>query len=120
MLTSVVFFELATTNKRYLNGLNLHKIKSENLKDYTGDFELIGSMMIGEIEQKTNIRFQIVDDFGAYINAIDNGGYDSEDLIFKGWLYKLNTPDFKKVNSSQYARGTDFKHDIVEYLGNNC
>ena len=75
--------------------------------------------MIGELEQKTNRRFKNVDDFEDYINAIDNGGYDSEDLIFKGWLYKLNTPDFKK-NSSQYARSTDFKHDIVEYLGNNC
>ena len=37
------FFELATTNKRYVNGLNLHEIKSEILEVYTGDFELIGS-----------------------------------------------------------------------------
>ena len=45
-------------------------------------------MLIGEIEQKTNIRFKTVDDFETYINAIDNGGYDSEDVIFTGWLYK--------------------------------
>ena len=35
-------------------------------------------------------------------------------------MYKLNTLEFKKVNRSQYARSTDFKQDIVEYIGNNC
>ena len=114
------FFELATTDREYVNGLNLHEIKNDILEDYTGDFELIGSMLVGEIEQKTNIRFKNVDDFESYINAIDNKGYDSEDVIFTGWLYKLNTPEFKKVNRSQYGTGTDFKQDIVEYIGNNC
>ena len=90
------FFELATTNRKYVNGLNLHEIKNEFLEDHTGDFELIGSMLVGEVEQKTNIRFKIVDDFESYINAIDDSGYDSEDVFFTGWLYKLNTPDFKK------------------------
>ena len=75
-------------------------------------------MLNGEIEQQTKIRFQNNDDFEIYINAIDNGGYDSEDVIFTGWLYKLNTPEFKKIDRSQYARGTDFKQDIVEYIGN--
>ena len=77
-------------------------------------------MLVGEIGQKTNIRFKNVDDFESFINAIDNSGSDSEDVIFTGWLYKLNTPEFKKVNRSQYGRGTDFKQDIVEYIGNNC
>ena len=76
--------DLATTNKRYVNGLNLHEIKNEILDDYTGDFELIASMTIGETEQKTNIRPKNVDDFEAYINAINNGGYDSEDVILTG------------------------------------
>ena len=88
------FFELATTDRQYVNALNLHEIKIETLEDYTGDFELIGSMLVGEIEQKTNIRFKNVDDFESYINAIDSSGYDSEDVIFTGWLYKLNTPEF--------------------------
>ena len=113
------FFELATTDKIYVNGLNLHEIQNEVLEDYTGDFEIIGSLLVGEVEQKTNIRFKNVD-FENYINAIDNSGYDSEDVIFTGWLYKLNTPEVKKVNRSQYGRGTDFKQDIVEYVGNNC
>ena len=114
------FFELATTDREYVNGLNLHEIKKEILEDYTGDFELFGSMLVGEVEQKTNIRFKNVDDFESYINAIDHSGYDSEDVVFTGWLYKLNTPEYKKVNISQYGRGTDFKQDIVEYIGNNC
>ena len=114
------FFELATTNRKYVNGVNLHEIKNEIFGDHIGDFELIGSMLVGEVEQKTNIRLKNVDDFESYINARDNSGYDSEDVIFTGWLYKLNTPEFKKVNRSKYGRGTDFKQDIVEYIGNNC
>ena len=114
------FFELATANRKYVNGLSLHEIQNAILEDHTGDFELIGSMLVGEVEQKTNFRFKNVDDFESYINAIDNSGYDSEDVNFKGWLYKLNNPEFKKVNRSQYGRGTDFKQDIVEFIGNNC
>ena len=114
------FFELATTDRKYVNGSNLHEIENEILEDYTGVFELFGSMLVGEVEQKTNIRFKKDDDFESYINAIDNIVYDSEDVIFTGWLYRLNTPEFQKVNRSQYARGTGFKQDIVEYIGNNC
>ena len=38
--------------------------------------------MIGEMEQKTNIRFENVDDFATHFNAIDNSGYDSEEDFF--------------------------------------
>ena len=41
-------------------------------------------------------------------------------MFFTGWLYKLKTAEFKKVNRSQYARGTDFKQDIIEFILNNC
>ena len=99
------YFELATTNKICVNGLNLHQIKSEFLEDYTGDFGMIGSMLIGEIEQKTNIARKKVDDFENYINTIDDSDYDSEDVSFAGWLYKLNTPELDKVNRSKYGRG---------------
>ena len=80
------FFELATTDRKYVNGLNLHEIKNEILGEHTGDFELIGSMLVCEVEQKTNIRFKNNDDFESYIDAIDNNGYDSDDVIFTGWL----------------------------------
>ena len=57
------FSELATTDREYVNVLNVHEIKNDILEDYTGDFELIGSMLVGEVEQKTSIRFKSVDDF---------------------------------------------------------
>ena len=60
-----------------------------------------------------------MNDFEAYINSIDKG-YDAEDAIFNGYIYKLNTPQFNKVNRSQYGNGCDFKHEIIEYRGNNC
>ena len=46
------FIELTTSKKIYVNKLNLHAIKINNLGDYMSDFEMIGSMLIGEIEQK--------------------------------------------------------------------
>ena len=49
------FFELATTDRQYVNALNLHEIKNEFLEDYTGDFELFGSMLVGEIEQNQRL-----------------------------------------------------------------
>ena len=116
---SVRFFELSTTNRIYVNGSNLHQIKSEILLDYTGDFGMIGKFIVGEIEQKTIIRYKNIDDFVTYINAI-GFDYDSEDTIFTGWLYKLNTPEFNRVKRAQIGRGTDFKQYIVEYIGYNC
>ena len=75
-------FELSTTNKRYVNALNLQEIENETLLDCKGEFELIGSMLIGDIEQKTNNRFKIIDDFENYKIAIDVD-YNCEDVIFK-------------------------------------
>ena len=40
--------------------------------------------------------FEDVDDFETCFNAIDNGGYDSEDVLFTEWLFKLNTSEFNK------------------------
>ena len=76
-------------------------------------------MLIGPIERRTNIRFKNMDDFENYIIAIDIN-YDSEDIIFTGWLYKLNTPHFIRINRSQYGKGTDFRQYIVEFTGSNC
>ena len=100
--------------------MNLHEIKNGNLLDYEIDFELNESMLIGEIESKTNIRSKNVDDFEIYNNAIVNCGYDSVDVIFRGWLHKLNTFEINKVNRCHYGRGTDFEQNIVEYTSNNC
>ena len=53
------------------------------------------------------------------IKAIDQD-YQSEDATFNGYIYKINTPQFNLVNRSQYGNGCDFKHEIIEYRGNNC
>ena len=113
------FFELATSDKIYVNNLNLYEIKNEILQNYTGDFELNGKMIIGPVEHKKNIRFKNMDDFERYINAIDID-YDSEDVTFTGYVYKLDIPQFKVVRRSAFGKGTTYMQEIVEYLGQNC
>ena len=113
------FFDLATSDKIYVNNLNLYEIKKEILQNYTGDFELNGKMIIGPVEHKTNIRFKNMDDIERYINAIDVD-YDSEDVTFSGYVYKLDTPQFKVVRWSAYGRGTNYMQEIVEYFGQSC
>ena len=112
-------FEIATSNEIYVNSLNLHENKNEILQDYTGDFGLNGLMIIGPIEHKTNIRFKKMNDFGIYINAI-NIDYDSEDVTFTGYIYILNTPQFKVVERSVYGKVTNYMQEIVEYHGQKC
>ena len=70
-------------------------------------------MVIGPIEHKTNIRLKNMEDFESYINAIDID-YDSEDVIFSGYVYKLKTPHFKVVKRSAYTKGTTYKKENVE------
>ena len=60
-----------------------------------------------------------MDDFESYVNSIDEG-YDADDCIFNGYIYKLNTPQFNKVNRNQYGNGCSFDKIFVEYRGNNC
>ena len=45
------FFELASSDKIYVTGLNLHESKNENLLDYKGDFDLNGLFVIGPVER---------------------------------------------------------------------
>ena len=40
--------------------------------------------------------------------------------MFTRWLHKVKTLAFNGINRSEYGRGTEFKQDIVEYIGNNC
>ena len=112
-------FQLATTSKISANSLNLHEINSEVLSDFTDDFEMTVSMLIGEVEQKRTIRFRKIEDLETYITAIDVD-YDREDVIFTGWLFKLSTPHLNMVSRSQYGRRTDFEQKIVEYINKIC
>ena len=110
---------LKQLNKIEVINKNLHEIKQEILEAYTGEFEMVGNLKVGDQIRRTHIRFRNLDDFEAYINSIDQD-YDSEDAIFNGYIYKIDTPQFIKVNRSQYGNGCSFDKIIVEYRGNNC
>ena len=60
-----------------------------------------------------------MDNFESYINAKDFD-YDSGYVTFTGYVYKLNTPQFKIVKQSAYAKDTISLQENVEYHGQNC
>ena len=110
---------LRDMNKIQVIDKNLHVTKTEILQEYVGAFEKIGNLNVGDRVRKTNIRFRNMDNFEAYINAIDEG-YDAEDAISNGFVYKLDIPQFNKVNRNQYGNGCSFDKIIVENRGNSC
>ena len=111
--------ELKELNKIQVVNKNLHEIKQEILQDYEGEFEMVGNLKVGDQIRQTHIRFRNIAEYEAYINAIDQD-YDAEDAIFNGSIYKLNTPQFNKVNRSHYGNGCSFDKINIEYRGNNC
>ena len=74
-------------NKIQVIDKNLHEIKNEILEDYIGTFEMVGNLKVGDQIRQTHVRFRNMDDFEAYINSIDEG-YDADDCIFNGYIYK--------------------------------
>ena len=80
---------------------------------------MVGNLKVGDQIRQTNIRFRNMDDFEAFNNSIDEG-YDADDCIFNGYIYKINNSQFKKVKRNQYGNRCDFKHEIIECRGNNC
>ena len=70
---------------------------------------MFGNLKVGDQIRQTRIRFRNMDDFESYINAIDEE-FDAADAIFNGYIYKLKTPHFNKLNRSQYGNECDFKH----------
>ena len=110
---------LKVLNKIEVVDKNLHEIKNEILQDYDGTFEMVGTLIVGDQLRQTHIRFRNLIDFEIYINSIDEG-YDANDSIFNGYIYKTITPEFNKVNRSQYGNGCSFDKIIVEYCGNIC
>ena len=76
-------------------------------------------MVIGSVEHKRKIRLRNMDDFESYVDAIDVDD-DCEDVTFAGYVYKINTPQFNLVQQSDYARGTKYLQENVEYHGQNC
>ena len=80
---------------------------------------MIGKLSIGDQNREKHIRFRNIDDYESYIIAIDQD-YEAEDAFLNGYIYKYFTPQFHLVNRNQYGDGCDFKHEIIEYRGNNC
>ena len=80
---------------------------------------MVGNLSIGDQIRETPNRFRIITDFESYINAIDEG-YEAEVAISNGYIYTINTLQFNLVKRSQYGNGCCFKHEVIEYNGNNC
>ena len=110
---------LKELNKIQVFDKNLHEIKQEILQDYIGTFEMVGNLKVGDQIRQTHVRFRNMNNFEAYINSIDEG-YDADDCTFNGYIYKIDNPQFKKVNRSQYGNGCSFDKIIIEYRGNIC
>ena len=80
---------------------------------------MVGSLIIGDFTRNTHYTLGNIEYYETYNISIEQG-YDSEDSVFNGHLYLLNTPEFKRVNRSQYGNGCDFTHEIMENRGRNC
>ena len=89
------------------------------MADYGGQFEMVGNIKNGDEIRQTHKRFRKITDCESYINATDQD-YESEDAIFSGCFYKTDTPQIKLGKKCQYGNGCNFKHEIIEYRGNNC
>ena len=80
---------------------NLHENKEEILGEFGGEFEMVGSLKVDDQIRQTHIGFRNFTDYEAYINSIDEG-YDAEDSIFNGYIYKIDTLQINLVKRSQY------------------
>ena len=110
---------LKELNKIHVVNKNLDEIKREVIVEYTGVLEMVGSLKVGDQIRQTHFTFRNVNDYEAYINAIDQD-YDSEDAVFNGYIYKIDTPQFILVNRSRCENCFKFRHDLIEFRGNIC
>ena len=72
---------LKELNKTHVVNKNLHEIKHEILLDYTGVFEMVGYLKVGDQISEAHTRFRNIADYEAYTKSIDKG-YDAEHAIF--------------------------------------
>ena len=92
--------KLKEPNKILVLDKNSKEIKQEVLRGYTAEFEMIGKLSIGNHARETRIGFTNITEFEHYINSIDDG-FDAEDAIFIGYIFKINTPQINWVIRSQ-------------------
>ena len=110
---------LKELNKFQVADKNLHEIKQEKLIDYTGEFEMVGRLKVGDQIRQTHNKFRNVAEYASFINAIDQD-YDSEDALFNCYIHKIDTPQFNKIKRSELVNGCSFDEKIIEYQGNKC
>ena len=80
---------------------------------------MVSNLKVGDQIRQTHIRFRNMVDYDSYINSNDQD-YDSDDAIFNGYIYELNTLQVNKINRSQYGNGSSFDKKIIKFKGNNC
>ena len=78
--------KLKELNKIQVVDKNLHDVKNETLRDYGGEFEMIGNLSVDQI-RTTHFRFRNINDYESFINAIDVG-YDAEYAVFNHFFKK--------------------------------
>ena len=69
-------------------------------------------MILGPVEQKTNISFKKKDNFESCLNGIDID-YASEVVTFTGFVYISNTPQFKVVKRSASGKDITYMQENV-------
>ena len=111
--------KLKEFNKIQVVGKNLQEIKNKILRDYAVEFRMVRKLTVVDQITETHMSFRNITDYEVYINSIDDG-YDAEDATCNSYIYKISTLQFNLVNRSQYRDGCVFKHEILEYRGNNC
>ena len=111
---------LKELNRRENHDLNLHEIGNELLKGFNGVFQMVGSLVVGENLRKANISLRNIKDFEPYIKSLDENGYENGDSVFTGYFCEKEIPVFNLVNRSRFGKGSDFKRDFVEVIGDNC
>ena len=70
-------------NRSFVVDITLHQIEEEILKNYTADFEMIGTSVVGENLRSTHIRFRNIIEYENHFHSI-NDGCDSERTVFNG------------------------------------
>ena len=60
---------------------------------------MIGDIIIGEHKQTTAMRFRNIERYESYFSNIDMG-YDADDCIVTGFIYKLYTSEFNLTDQN--------------------
>ena len=69
--TQVCFLRKATSdNKIFVISLKLHEIKNEIWGEYTGDFQMLGDIVIGEHKQATAMRFKNIEAYESSLKRM--------------------------------------------------